>query len=64
MISVAFWVVTLVPNLDQYYCVLKWMESNQANLCYYWCSNKVRGFNWFEVKKEKGCKIRKKFYKT
>jgi len=61
MISVAFWVATMVPHVDQYYCKLKWVE---RDLCYYWCANSRRGFNWFEPRAVKGCKLEKKFFKA
>tara|TARA_R100001129_G_scaffold183793_1_gene167039 strand:- start:769 stop:957 length:189 start_codon:yes stop_codon:yes gene_type:complete len=55
------WLATVVPNRDQYYCIL---EKTERELCIYWCGNKRKGFNWFEVKPQKGCKIKKKFYAT
>ena len=63
MISVTFtvWMATLVPHVDQYYCKLQWIE---RDLCTYWCANTKRGFNWFEPKTDKGCKLEKKFYKA
>jgi len=61
VISTVFWVATLVPHVDQYYCRLQWVE---RKLCYYWCANTKRGFNWFESETPKGCKLRKLFYKV
>ena len=61
MISIAFWMATLVPHVDQYYCKLQWIE---RDLCTYWCANTKRGFNWFEPKTDKGCKLEKKFFKA
>ena len=53
--------VTVVPDRTQFYCKLEWME---RGLCVYWCANEQRGFKWFEVESEQGCKIRKKFHIT
>ena len=61
MIITAFWIATVVPNVDQYYCKLQCVE---RKLCYYWCANNKRGFNWFEAKTVKGCKLNKLFYKV
>ena len=51
--------VTIIPQREQYYCRLQRME---RGLCIYWCANKYKGFNWFEVETENGCKIKKKYY--
>ena len=53
--------ITVVPDRTQFYCELQWME---RGLCVYWCANEQRGFKWFEVESEQGCKIRKKFHLT
>ena len=53
--------ITVVPDRTQIYCELQWME---RGLCVYWCANEQRGFKWFEVESEQGCKIRKKFHLT
>ena len=50
MISIAFWVATLVPHVDQYYCKLKWVE---RDLCTYWCANTKRGFNCLNQKQKR-----------
>ena len=61
MIITAFWIATVVPNVDQYYCKLQWAE---RKLCYYWCANNKRGFNWVEANTVKGCKLNQLFYKV
>lgn len=63
MIALFFtsWIGTTVPNRDKYYCTLQSVE--RGLLCIYWCGNKTKGFNWFEVKPPQGCKMNKKFYK-
>tara|TARA_Y100001938_G_scaffold67697_1_gene93950 strand:- start:218 stop:427 length:210 start_codon:yes stop_codon:yes gene_type:complete len=58
---VTTFLAAIVPNVDQYYCKLQWVE---RKLCYYWCANRKRGFNWFEAETPKGCKLRKLFYKV
>ena len=57
----ATWFATIVPNRDQYWCKLQWME---RQLCIYRCWNEKKAFDWFEKKPEKGCKIKKMFYTT
>ena len=59
MMITAFLMATMVPNVGQYYCRLQWVE---RSLCVYWCANRYRGFNWFEKKSDKECKLTKKFY--
>ena len=54
-------IATIVPKRDQYWCKLQWIE---RGLCYYWCANTRRGFNWFESKTDAGCKLEKFFYKV
>ncbi len=53
--------VTIIPQREQYHCRLQRME---RGLCIYWCANEYKGFNWFEVETENGCKIKKKYYTT